>query len=135
MASPAVDARLLPAMAVQTPPHPETVRTGDAFHRRYIAMTGATVDFAAKMHHMREINMIREIVDPDPGDRFLLLPVGQQLLDFRSVGGDEEVAGPAIRHRREAGERRFRRVRVAVEAVHAVVAGMDLMAEGQGLER
>ena len=105
MTGPAIDAGLIVPMTVQTPSHPQAERAGDAFHGRHFAMTGATVNLGAQMHHVREIDMIGQIVDPDPEDRLLLFPVGQQLLDFRSVGRDKEMTGAAIRHRRDTGQR------------------------------
>ena len=45
------------------------------------------------------------------------------------------MAGPAIRHGRDAGHRRLQGEPVAEEAMDAVFTGMFLMAEGEGLER
>ncbi len=92
-------------------------------------------DSGAYMHHVREINVVREAVDPYPGDWLPFIPGNHQFLDFRSVPGDEQMACPTVRHRRDAGNPRLGSVVVTIEALYSVVAGMHLMAEGERLNR
>ena len=135
MTRPAIDTGLVLPVTVQAPPHLEIDGPGDPFHGGHLAVAGGADKSGAEMHHVREIDVVRQAVDPDPGDRLPFVPVRHQFLDFRSVRGDEQMAGPAVRHRRDAGDRRLRGVAVTEEARDAVVAGMHLMAEGDRLER
>src|SRR6185369_10002796 len=45
------------------------------------------------------------------------------------------MTGPAVRHRRDASQRRLRSVAVTEEAMDTVVTGMHFMAEGERLNR
>jgi len=45
------------------------------------------------------------------------------------------VAGPAVGHRRDAGDRRFCGVAVTIETLDAVVTGMLFMTEVERLDR
>ena len=119
----------------QAPTHLEIGRTADPVHRGHLAVTGAAVNLGADMHHMREINMIWKTIDPDPWNRFAFVPVEHQLHDLRFVRRDELVAGPAVGHRRDAGDRRFCGVSVTIETLDAVITGMLFMAEGDRLDR
>src|SRR6185369_2769222 len=102
MTGPAIDAGLVLAVTSQAPSHLETGCAGDPLHGRHFAVTGGTGDSGTDMHHVREIDMVRQAVDPDPLNRLLLVPVGHQLLDSLGLRGDIEMAGPALRHRRDA---------------------------------
>ena len=120
MTGPAIDAGLMLPMAPQAPSHLETGRTADPLHCRHIAVTGGTVDPGADMHYVREIDMVRQAVDPDPGDRLVPVPVSHQLLDFRSFGGNIQVAGTTVRYGRDAGYLRLISIAMAIEARDAV---------------
>src|SRR5512138_2393888 len=135
MACPTIYTGLMLSMTVQAPPHLETGEPGDPAHGGHLAVADRAGKVDVDMNHVREIDMIRQPVDPDPGDWLPLFPVPHQLLDFRSVRGDEQVAGPTVGHGRETGNRRLRRIAMAEEAMDAVVAGMHLMAEGERLDR
>jgi len=87
------------------------------------------------MHHVGEIDMVRNVVDPDPRDWLLFIPVIHQLFDFRGVLGNEQMAGSTVRHSGYAGDRRFWSRAVTVKARDTVVAGMHLMTEGERLDR
>src|SRR5512143_1963309 len=124
MTGPAVDACLMPAMAVQAPTHLDLDRAGDTLHSRYAAVAVCAGEASANMHHVREIDVIRNAVDPDPGDRLLFFPVIHQFLDFRGVLSNEQVAGAAVSNRGNAGDSRFWGITMAEEARDSVVAGM-----------
>lgn len=87
------------------------------------------------MHHVREIDEIRHPVNPDPGDGSLVFPVRHEFLDFRSVLGNKQVAGPAISHCRNAGDRGFGSVTVTEQTGDAVVTRMDFVTKSDRLNR
>src|SRR5574337_157052 len=133
MTRPAIDARLMLSVTVQAPPHLDLDFPGNARHAGNVSMTGTACESSAYMHHVRKIDVVRHPVDPDPGDRFFVVPVHHELLYFRFVPRDEQMAGPAVRHRGDTGDGRLRGVSVAKEARDAVVSGMDFVTEGDRL--
>lgn len=104
VAGPAIDAGLMLPVTTQAPAHLETGRASDPLHCGHLAVTGAAVYPGADMHHVRKIDMVRQAVDPDPGDRLLPVPISHQFLDFRRFRGDVEMAGPTVSQRRYAGQ-------------------------------
>jgi hypothetical protein len=62
------------SMTVQAPPHLEIGGAGDAFHGGYFSVTGSAENLGPDVHHMREIDMIRQTVNPDPGDWLPFVP-------------------------------------------------------------
>jgi hypothetical protein len=87
------------------------------------------------MHHVREIDEIRHPVSSDPGDGFFSLPVPHQFFDFRIVLGNKQVAGPAISHCRNAGDRGLGSVAMTEQARDAVVTRMDFVTKSDRLNR
>ncbi len=134
MACPAIDARLMLPVTVEAPAHFDLLRPGDTRHACHVSVARAAGEAGTDMHHVREINVVRHPVDPDPGDGLFVLPVGHELLDFRSVLGDEQVAGPAISHCRDAGNRGLGSVAVTEETRDGVLTCMDFMTEGDRLD-
>ena len=120
MTRPAIDAGLMLPVATQAPAHLETGRAIDPLHGDHISVADAAVNPGADMHHVREIDMVRQAVDPDPGERLLPVPVSHQFLYFRRFRGNVEVAGTAVSYRGDAGETGNRSVAVTVEAWNAV---------------
>ena len=135
MTRPAIDAGFMLLMTVQAPAHVEFDGPGETRHCRHLAVASGADESGAYVHHVREINMVRHSVDPDPGDRLFFFPVLHQFLDFRGVLGDEKMASPAVRHGRDAGNARLRSVAVTEEARDGVIAGMYLVVEGDRLDR
>ncbi len=135
VARPAIDTGLMLFMTAQAPAHLYLMRAGYARHSCHIPMAGDTGEACADMHHVREIDEVRHPVDPHPRDRFFILPVGHELLDLRGVLGYEQVASPAVGNRRDAGNRRFGSGAMTEQARNSVVAGMDLVTEGDRLNR
>lgn len=76
MTGPAIDAGLMLAMAVQTPSHFDFDAPGNPFHGGNVAVTGAAVEPGTYMHHVRKIDEVRHTIDPDPGDRLFIFPIG-----------------------------------------------------------
>lgn len=135
MTRPAIDTGLMLPVTIQAPAHLDLDGPGDMRHGGHFAVAGGADEAGADMHHVREINVVRRPVDSVPGDRLLFFPILNQFLDFRSVLGDEQVAGPAISHCRDAGNRGPGSVTVTEEARDGVVACMHFMTEGDRLDR
>jgi len=76
MTGPAIDAGLMLAMAVQTPSHFDFDAPGNPFHGGNVAVTVAAIEPGPYMHHVRKIDEVRHTIDPDPGDRLFIFPIG-----------------------------------------------------------
>ena len=135
MARPAIDTCLMLSMTVQAPTHVDLDGPGDPRHGSHIAVAARTDESGTNMHHVRKIDVVRHVVDPDPGNWFFFLPVSHQIFYFRRILGNELVAGPAVRDSGNAGNRRLWSVAVTEQARNAVLARMHLMAEGDRLNR
>lgn len=98
-------------------------------------MAGGTVQSGTYVHHVREIDVVRQGVNPDPRDRLTFFPVSHQLLYFRRSRGDEQMAGATVRYCWNAGNRRLWCLAMAEETLNGVFPGMYLMAEGKWLAR
>lgn len=122
-------------VTVQAPSHLDLDGPGDTLHGGHFAVADSAGEAGADMHHVRKIDVVRHPVDSDPGDQLLLFPILIQFPDFRSVLGDEQVAGPAIGHCRDSGNRGSGSVAVAEKTGDGVVARMDFMTEGDRLDR
>lgn len=121
-------------VTVQAPAHLDLDGPGDTRHGGDFAMAFGADEAGADMHHVREINVVRHPVDSVPGDRLLFFPIPNEFLDLRSVLGDEQVAGPAISHCRDAGNRGLGSVAVTEEARDGVVTCMHFMTKGDRLD-
>ena len=97
-------------------------------------MTGRAGQPGPDMHHVREVDVVRHPVDPDPGNGLFFVPVCHELFYFRSVLGNEQMTSPAVRYRGDAGNGGFRSVAVAEKAGDAVVPRMDFVTEGGRLD-
>jgi hypothetical protein len=125
----------MPTMAVQTPTHLDLDRAGYTLHSCHAAVAVCAGEAGADMHHVREINVIRHVVNSDPGDRLLFFPVIHQFFDFRSVLSNEQVASTAVRNCGNTRDRGLWGITMTEEARNRVVAGMLLMTEGDRLNR
>jgi|GEM_PF-3330956 len=133
MAGPAVDADLFLLVAVEAPAHLEVRNAGDQVHGGDVAVAGGAVQPCTHMHHVGEIDVVRQGIDPDPGDRLILLSVCLQLRDLEVES--RMACLHAERNGRDAGSWRFGSGPVAEEAMDAIVSGMFFMAEWKGLQR
>jgi hypothetical protein len=134
MTGPAVNAGLVLFMASETPAHFDFTRPFNAYHRSYIPVAIAANSTRADVHHMRKVNEVWHPIDPDPGNRFLIFPVGHEFFNFRRILSNEEVAGPAIGNGWYAGDCRLRRVAVTEEAWDCVITGVNLVTESYRLD-
>jgi len=135
MAGPAIDAGLMLAMAVQAPSHFDFDAPGNPFHGGNVAVTRAAVLAGPYMHHVREIDEVWHAIDPDPGDRLFIFPIGHKLFDFRRVLSNKQVTCTAVRNRGNAGNRGRWGIAMAEKTRNAIVASVFLMAEGDRLDR
>ncbi len=69
----------------------------------YIPMAYRTIDVFLDVPLVIELNVIRHIKNPNPGDRIFLLIVQLQLPDLWMLGNDVFMAEQALPHRRNAG--------------------------------
>src|SRR5690606_5870447 len=140
------------AMAVHTPSHLQGVQLGDAvaavgraaiphldlLHRLDRAVALLTLQAGVDVTHVREVGVVRQIVDADPRNRLLLTPVGDELLHFRAVRRDQRrtarnvTAGAYLHGRNARIDRAIRRV-VAVHAGNLVGARVYVVRKCDGL--
>ena len=135
MTRPAIGAGFMLFMTAQAPAHFYLLLPGDARHACHVPVALTARAAGADMNHVREINMVRHMVDPDPGDWFLFIPIRHQFFDLRSILSDPQMAGPAVGHGGDAGDGRLRSGTVTEEAGDGVIARVELMAEGNRLDR
>lgn len=79
--------------------------------------------------------MIGKRMDPHPADRFRVLPMLKELLDFRRLQLHEAVAALANRHGGHTRLRRARGPRMTVQTGNLILAGVKPVAELDGLLR
>jgi hypothetical protein len=98
-------------------------------HRLNVAVALFTGEPPGNVRIMIEVDEVGEVVDPEPGDRFLFLECAAEPYDLGLVGSDEFVASHA-----EALGRNSRRCRAAHTAMailtgDLVLPGVNLVAE------
>src|SRR5512143_2794359 len=134
MARPAIDTRLMLLVTAQAPAHPDLYRPGDSLHGGHIAVAGRTRKTGPYVHHVREVDVVGHPVDPDPGNRFFIVPVRHELFYFRRVLGNEQMTCAAVRYCGDAGYRGSRTVTVPEKAGDAVVPRMHFVTEDERLD-
>ncbi len=96
-------------------------------------MAFGAVDLSGNVPHVREVDVVRDLVDPNPRNRLLIPGKVHKLLDLGLlpfVGPtNERVAAHARPDRWDAGSDRPLRREVTVLAVDSVHAGVDGMRE------
>ena len=134
MADGAVPGNAALYVASDTPTHRK--RLVDLLDNRHfldVPMAGRAVDFSGDVPHVRKMDVVRDLVDPNPWNRLLPRPVIPDVLDLRLLPfigpKDDLVAPPAGRDRWDAGVDRPLRRKVAVLAVDLVLAGVNGMGE------
>src|SRR2546423_9557197 len=90
-------------VAVHTPTHVERVSLVGLFHRLDLSVTSLARDAGVDVPHMREVYVLRQLVDADPRHRLFLVGETDELLDlsFVVVGRTlhDSVAAHAGAHR------------------------------------
>ena len=101
-------------------------------------MAGRTVDFGSDVPQLRKTEVVRDLLDTNPGNRLLPLPVAPNVLDLSLLPfirtQDELVTPPAGRDRRDTGIDRPLCREVAVLAVDLVLTGVNGMGERDRLD-
>src|SRR4029077_12548356 len=116
-------------VTVDTPPHVERRRLIDLFHVLDLAVARLTSHACVNVPHVREVNVLRELVDAHPWHRLFLVPVASELLNFRSSRCHYGMAAHAGADRGETRVERLIGGVVAVEAIHLQRAGVNRMGE------
>jgi hypothetical protein len=84
---------------------------------------------------VREVDEVGLVIDFDPGDWFLSVPVLSNLFDLCFVRLHDGMAPHASIHRGDSGDRRAPRVDMAVQTRDLILARVDLVTEGERLDR
>ena len=126
-------------VATDTPAHRKgLVDLLDHCHFLDLSMAGRTVDFGSDVPQVRKMDVVRDLVDPNPGNRLLPLPVAPNVLDLSLLpfirAQDELVTPPAGRDRRDTGIDRPLCREVAVLAVDLVLTGVNGVRERDRLD-
>jgi hypothetical protein len=98
-------------------------------------MAFLTDDLLLDMPLVVEENMLRQIIDFDPGGRRPGIKVPVLLLDLRVIRDDVFVTVKTLLYRRYAGKMGSVHVWMAELTLNPLHAGMYLVAEGDGLLR
>src|SRR5690606_1575728 len=114
-----VDPGLPLLVAVDAPTHVERLSQLDLRHRLHRSVALLALEPGVDVHHVREPDVVRQVVDPDPGDRDALLRVLDELLQLRAILQEQQ----GVAHRRvTAGARLHGRDPSGPGFVRAVVA-------------
>src|SRR5687767_971744 len=116
-------------VAVHAPAHVERGGLIHGFHVLHIAVAGLAADAGVDVPHVREVDVLGKLVNANPRNGLLLVPVGSELLDLRLSRGDDGVTPHAGAYSGESWVRRAVRGEVAVEAVHLQRVHVNRVAE------
>ncbi len=139
MAGPAIAAMLYVSlrMTIDTPRHPHRGNTGNTIHCLNGTVTFLTRQSRLDMAFMREVNIVRNIVNFDPRYWFTIFPVVGKLQYLRTFSdtGYRVVTSHAFADAGYAGNRCLVGIDVAMLARNFVIRGMYFVAEFDGLYR
>ena len=126
-------------VATDAPPHRKgLVDLLDHGHLLHIPMAGRAVDLGGNMPHVRKMDVVRNLVDPNPRNGLLIRPIIPDLLDFRLLpfvrATDDLVATEACPDRWDSGIDGPLCREMAVLAVDLVHAGVNGMGERDRLD-
>ncbi|CAM6053623.1 unnamed protein product [Sphagnum tenellum] len=120
-------------MTFHTPSHRKRALLFDTIHFFHITVTGFTRHAFCNVPLMRKIDVIRELVDPDPLNGFTGVIGCSHLLNQRTVGLHHIMTVHTDIERRNCCVSRFLYSRVAVLAGNLSDSGVKLMTERNGL--
>src|SRR5687768_586492 len=124
----------------QAPAHVERALLPHYLHRLDRAMTLLALEAGLDVTHVREVYVVRQIVNAHPRNRTLFLPVGSELLHTGSVRPDHRYAtgqmttGAYLDGRNPGVDRTIGRG-VAIHAGDLIGTGVKLVGESDGLFR
>src|SRR5687768_13459111 len=104
----AVVARPVLDVTVDAPAHVERGVLVDLIHVLHRSVAALAGDAGVDVAHVRELDVVRHLVDALPGDRLPLVPVGGELLDLGELGAGDRMAAHAGADGREAWVRGLR---------------------------
>ena len=123
------------AMAFETPAHALGFGVIDDFHVVHLTVTGDATDSPVHMHGMVEVDVIRCLVDSDPGNRISRFPGFADGGKLRTEGLDLGVTVHAGLGSGNVGVGGFLDAGMTVATVHAQLVDMEGMIEGHRLRR
>jgi len=122
-------------MAIKAPSHAQGLDLHHNFRLRDIPVTMPAIDAGSKMGTVVEIVIIRQFVDSHPSNRHArrhTLPNRKQLF---AAGPYQPVTIHTGLNRGDIGVRRSLNLEMAVPTVQSQIAGMQLVAIRNGLDR
>ena len=105
-------------VTVDAPSHVQRVLLIYLLHVLDLAVARLTRHPRIHVSHVREVNVLGKLVNPDPWNWLLAVPVSGEELRAWLGGRHNGVAAHAGADRRQAWIRRFRSREVAIDAVH-----------------
>lgn len=129
MTFPAIGGAVSFFMATETPTHDQALGLPDPRHIGNITMAFLALNASPDMPLVRKINVIREVVDLDPRDRFLTVPIALNLLYFRTIRAYGRVTAQAPLDARDPRHFGLSSVNMTKGAKDRIVAGMYLVTE------
>ena len=122
-------------MAVKAPRHAERLFLFHHFHLPDVPVTADATDPGVQMGGMAEIDVVGEIMHPDPFDRGAGRETLLHDLELVTRPLHDLVAVDAGLRGGDVGHRRLFDPGMAVAAVHSEITGVHLVAEGNRLDR
>jgi hypothetical protein len=116
-------------MTANAPPHLEGSGAGCLRHPLDLPVTLGALEAGVQVHFVRELDKIGKTLKPDPRDRLLVVPIGQQLLRLRGLCSQGAMTGHADVN--GGNRRRGRNICAAMteEAINLQLSRVALMAE------
>ena len=116
-------------VTVETPSHRQGFHLLSNFHAFDISVTACTINSSADVSLVRKTDIVWQVMDSQPGNRFFVFPVLKKFLNFRLVSQDGLVTADATFDRRNTGNRSTTCISVAEFALNLILPGMMRMAE------
>src|SRR5271163_645678 len=130
-----IEGRLAPGMTFDAEAHVDFMHRHYAIHRLHVAVTFLALNAGVDVRLMRKAYEVRQRVDAVPlnleGRRLVVHPGACDRLD--AAHQRSPMASDAFRNRRRARSLRAARILMAVLAGNLINAGVDAMAERDGL--
>ncbi len=129
-------------MAIHTPPHGERCDLADPLHGLHLTVAGLATNLSLYMDPVAKVDMVGKNIDANPGDRLSFLHKIHNFLYLSFAGGRLSLSGDhwtmaavAALQRRDPSDGGSAGVCMTELTVQAIRPGMDLVAEGNRLNR